>query len=92
MAHQVVLQWVASTDTVAGYNVYRGTSAGAESTTALNAAPIVGLTYTDSTVTPGTWFYTVKAIENGVLSPASGEVSTVILPAAPTNLTVVSSS
>lgn len=90
MAHQVVLQWVASTDAVDGYNVYRGSAAGAESTTALNATPITLLTYTDANAPVGSLFYVVKSVKGGVVSPISNEVTTVILPAAPTNLTIVS--
>ena len=93
MAHQVVLQWTASIDVPAdSYNVLRGTAAGQEASTPINSAPITGTTYTDSTVEPGTWFYVVESIANGVSSVPSNEVSAVILPAAPTDLVVSSAS
>lgn len=92
MAHQVAMSWTASTDAVDGYNVYRGTAAGAESSTPLNAALVSGTSYTDSSVTPGTWFYVVKASKGGALSVVSDEISAVILPAPATNLVLVSAS
>jgi hypothetical protein len=97
--HAAVLVWTASTDGAAnptlGYNVYRGTVAGGESSTALNATPIaVGCsgatcTYTDPTILIGqAYFFTVKATLNGVLSIASNEASVGgVAPAPPTNLT-----
>jgi hypothetical protein len=92
MAHQATFSWTASTDTVAGYDVFRGTSSGGESTTPLNSSPITGTTYTDTTLTPGTWYYVAKSTEGGALSVASDEVVVVILPAPPTNFALVSSS
>lgn len=90
MAHQVSLQWVASTDSVSGYNVYRSTSAGAKQNLLNGTTLISGTTYTDSTVTPGSWFYDVTAVENGAESAVSNSVNAVVLPAPPTNLTLVS--
>lgn len=91
MSHSVVLSWSPSTDTVDGYNIYRGTAAGAESPTPVNTTLVTGTTYTDSTPPVGESFYTVKAVANGnETSVASNEVTAVILPAPPTNLVVVS--
>ena len=90
MAHSVSLSWVASTDPVSGYNVYRGATAGAE-TTLLTPTPITGTTFVDSAPLLGEDFYVAKSVLNGVQSVASNEVSTVILPAPPTALVVVSS-
>jgi len=92
MSHSVTLSWVASTDAVDGYQVFRGTAAGAESATPLNAALITGTTYTDATAIPGKSFYIVKASLDGVLSAASDEVTVSLPPAAPTNLTVTAQS
>ena len=93
MAHSVILNWNASPDIPAdSYNVYRGTATGQESTTPLNSTPLTATTYTDTTVEPGTYFYVVKSVANGVLSPVSNEASAVILPQPPTNLVVASSS
>jgi hypothetical protein len=44
---QIKLQWNASTSTVAGYNIYRGTASGGPYSK-VNPAPIAALTYTDS--------------------------------------------
>jgi len=58
--HDVVLTWTASpTDGIIGYNIYRGTSSGAESKTPLNANPINGTDYTDENVTAGEQYYYV---------------------------------
>jgi hypothetical protein len=95
--HSVVLTWAPSADGAAnptlGYNLYRGTTSGSESSTPLNASPVaVGCTslgtctYTDTTVGVGTYFYTCKAILNGALSAPSNEASTAISPAPPGTL------
>jgi hypothetical protein len=97
-AHQVALAWTASTDGAAnptlGYNVYRGTASGGEGTTAINSS-LVGVgcssattcVYTDTTVLPGTYYYTVKASLNAALSAPSNEVQAIVPLAAPTGLT-----
>jgi hypothetical protein len=80
--HSVTLQFTASTGSAGcsatatppctiGYNIFRGTAAGAESPTPLNASPISATTYIDPitlTSTATTYFYTVEAVEivNGV--------------------------
>jgi poly(3-hydroxybutyrate) depolymerase/chitodextrinase len=72
----VTLQWDAATD-VSGYNLFRGTSAGNE-TTRVNSSLISGTSYTDSGLAAQmTYYYTVKAQNSaGVEGPASAEVST----------------
>lgn len=93
---KVTLQWTASTDAVAGYNVYRGAVAGAENTK-LNTALITGTQFVDNTPAVGKDYYVVKSV---VLAPdgsqveslASNEVTVNIpvpLPAVPTNLVAV---
>jgi hypothetical protein len=91
MAHSVSLSWTASVDAVSGYNVYRSAAAGLK-TTLLTTSPITGVTYTDSTVLPGNWYYDVTSVENGAESVVSNSVNAVILPAPPTNLVLVSAS
>ena len=80
------LTW-AATSGAASYSVYRGTSAGGESTTAL----IAGLTtpsYSDAGLTNGTtYYYIVKAVSSGGTSSASNQVSATPNLTAPTNLT-----
>ncbi len=91
MAHDVKLQWAASSDQVSGYNIYRGAAAGQE-TTLLNATPVTTLTYDDTVESAGVSFYVVKSVLNGVESIASNEISVTLRPAPPTNLVVVSAS
>lgn len=89
MPHSVSLSWTASADQVDGYNVYRGSAAGSESTK-VNAALITGVTFIDTTAVVGSEFYAVKASLGGVESLFSNSVNAVILPSAPTNLILVS--
>ena len=62
-SHSVTLSCTASTSTgVTGYNFYRGTTAGGESSTPLNAAPVTACGYVDTTVAALTqYFYTAKS-------------------------------
>ena len=60
---------------VTGYNVFRGTSAGNESTTPV-ATNVTTLSFADSPLTNGTtYYYTVVAINAVGASPPSGEAS-----------------
>src|SRR5262249_39809403 len=66
------------------YSIYRGTSAGGESTTAI-ATGVTATSYTDTTAANGTtYYYIVKAINAGGASAASNEVSAT--PRAPVSL------
>jgi archaellum component FlaF (FlaF/FlaG flagellin family) len=80
--HNMVLAWNASPTTgVTGYNVYRGTTAGGESSTPLNSTPVSGTTYKDESVTAGaTYYYVVRAIAaDGVTESAdSNEASATV--------------
>jgi hypothetical protein len=87
--HDVIVTWTASTTAgVVGYNVYRGTTSGGESTTPLNSSPVASgctsttaCTYTDATVVAGTtYYYTVTAVaSNDVTQSAdSNEVSATV--------------
>jgi hypothetical protein len=61
--HTVSLSWAASTSTVVGYNVYRGTQSGGPYAV-LNSAADASTTYTDSTVQAGqTYYYVVTAVD-----------------------------
>jgi hypothetical protein len=90
MAHTVTLSWQASTDTVEGYNLYRGSAAGQE-TTKLNSAVVVGTSFTDTTASVGQSFYVARSVVGGVESINSNEVSVQLRPSAPTNLLAVAS-
>jgi len=77
--HAVTLTWAASTSSVSGYNVYRGTVSGgsyAKINTALEAAS----SYVDNTVQSGTtYFYVVTSVaSSGVESAFSNQVSAVV--------------
>jgi fibronectin type 3 domain-containing protein len=92
MSHSAILTWTASTDAVAGYNVYRGTNPpGNEGATPINSALIAAptTTYTDTSVVAGQKYdYVVTAVSaSGVESVHSNEVTATVPVAAPTNLT-----
>ncbi|HEU4413870.1 MAG TPA: choice-of-anchor D domain-containing protein [Candidatus Angelobacter sp.] len=77
--HTVDVNWSASTSTVAGYNVYRGTVSGGPYSK-INSALVTGLTFTDNTVSSGaTYFYVVTAVAaDGTESAFSSQVQAVI--------------
>jgi hypothetical protein len=60
----VIITWSPSeTPGVVGYNVYRGTTPGGESSTPLNSSPIYGTSCADENVTEGaSYYYWVTAI------------------------------
>jgi fibronectin type 3 domain-containing protein len=71
---QVSLSWTGSTG-AASYNVYRGTTAGGESTTAI-ATGLIGTSYTDTGLTNGTtYYYKVAAVNGYGTSGMSNEAS-----------------
>src|SRR4051794_40270022 len=80
------LTWSAPSSTgtgVTGYNVYRGA-------TKLTTTPVSSLAYTDTALTtPGTYSYTVTAIDSNGEGPAASGVPVTfdnVAPAAPTGL------
>jgi hypothetical protein len=61
--HSVSLAWTASTSTVAGYNVYRGTQSGGPYAI-INGSTETSTTYTDNSVQGGqTYYYVVTAVD-----------------------------
>ena len=92
--HSATLTWGASTPgTCAGtptlaYNVFRGTTAGGEGTTPLNATPLTVLTFSDTTVVMGTtYFYKVQGVETCgtfVLTSAMSNEVSAVFPGNPT--------
>jgi fibronectin type 3 domain-containing protein len=85
---QVNLSWSSSTDAVT-YNIYRGTTSGAEDATAY-ATGLASTSFADSAVTPGTaYFYVITAVNGSGESAWSAEVSATPMvppPAAPTGV------
>jgi Fibronectin type III domain len=85
----VVLTWTASTGATS-YNVYRGTTSGGESATAI-ATGIASPSYSDTGLTNGTaYFYKVAAVNSAGTGVQSSEASATpepAAPAAPTGLT-----
>ena len=83
-----VLTWTAPTSGVIGYNVYRGTASGGESTTPINPTilPVGTASYTDnstnSTTAPvagNTYYYVVQAV-NGPVGLISNQSAAVQIP------------
>jgi hypothetical protein len=77
--HSAVLSWTASTSTVSGYNVYRGT-VNVGPYTLINLSLVTGLSYTDTTVQSRvTYYYVTRAVDSsGVESIDSNQVTAVI--------------
>ena len=88
---QVALTW-AATPGATSYNIYRGTTAGGESATAIASTNISTTSYTNTGLTNGTtYYYKVKAVNSNGTSAYSNEASAAptgatSIPAAPTNL------
>ena len=79
VSHSATLTWTASTSTVVGYDVYRGTVSGGPYTL-LNSSRVAATQYVDSTVSAGqTYYYVVTAVASGAVQSAySNEVSAAI--------------
>lgn len=77
--HTVSLAWNASTSTVAGYNVYRGTTSGGPYSK-LTGTLLSSLAYSDSSVTSGkTYYYVTTAVDStGAESGYSNQAQAVI--------------
>ena len=83
----VTLSWSAPASNggaaIAGYDIYRGTTAGGESATPV-ASNVTATSYTDTGLTNGTtYYYTVAAVNSAGLSPPSGEASATPRPTVP---------
>jgi len=79
LTHSAALSWTASTSTVAGYFVYRGTTSGGPYTR-LNASAVALTSYSDSSVqSASTYYYVTTAVDStGAESVNSNEVAAVI--------------
>ncbi|MGB7727718.1 MAG: hypothetical protein WBL50_06780 [Candidatus Acidiferrum sp.] len=78
-AHTVQLVWNASTSTVSGYNIYRGTSSGGPYTK-MNSALVMSLNYTDSSLASSTTYYYVTTAvgASGIESAYSNQATAVV--------------
>ncbi len=89
-ATQVHLAWTANQEpTLAGYNIYRGTTSGFTPSAASQVATgVTGQTHTDTGLNSGTqYYYRITAVDTaGNESVASGQASAVTQLAAPVNL------
>ncbi|MFC5433798.1 CBM96 family carbohydrate-binding protein [Microbacterium suwonense] len=90
---EITVTWTASDDDlgVTGYDVYRGIAADFTVDETAKIARVTTTSYTDSDVTPGTWYYRIVAVdEAGNGSPASevasATVADVTAPTVPTDL------
>jgi autotransporter-associated beta strand protein len=84
---QINLSWTTTGGIVSGYNVYRGTTPGGESSTPINGALVTTATYNDTTASANTtYYYTVAAVNASGSSAASNEANALTYPAAPTSL------
>jgi hypothetical protein len=79
ITHSVSLSWDASTSTVAGYNIYRGTVSGGPYSK-INSSADENTSYTDSSVQSGTtYYYVTTSVDNsGDESVNSNQVSAAI--------------
>lgn len=95
-AHAVSLTWTASTDGGVSYNIYRLSgacpSSGTSGFSKITGTPVSGTAYTDSNVAAGTYCYYATSVLNGAESAPSNLASAVILPAAPTALSIAGTS
>jgi len=94
---QVALSWVAPASNggsaITSYNVYRGISAGGESSTPVATnVPSTSTSFTDTSVANGTtYYYTVAAVNSAGISPSSVEASALpeTVPSVPLALTTI---
>jgi fibronectin type 3 domain-containing protein len=76
----VSLNWNASTSTVVGYNVYRGTTSSGPYPTKV-ASSVAVTDYTDSTVASGTtYYYVVTAVDSNNNESAYSNQATAVIP------------
>ena len=91
-AHSVSLAWTASTDSGVSYNIYRLSGAcpatGTTGFSKITTAPVNATTFMDSVGAPGTYCYYATSVLNGAESVPSNLTPAVILPAAPTALSI----
>lgn len=79
-SHSVMLNWIASTSTIAGYNVYRSTTNGS-GYAKINGSLVAAQTYLDSNVTSGTtYFYVATAVDASGNESTDSNQATAVIP------------
>lgn len=80
--HAATLTWVASTSqNVAGYNVYRGTTSGGPYTKLTTSGLVNATTYKDSSVQPGqTYYYVVTTVDVSNNESGYSNQTTAVIP------------
>jgi hypothetical protein len=85
---QAALSWSAPASdggsSINGYNVFMGTSPGAEGANPVNPSPVNGTSYTVTGLANGVYYFTVKAMNAIGSSAPSNEASAALLPPAVT--------
>ena len=79
-AASINLAWDANTEPLAGYNIYRSTQSGVFTSGPLNgSAPLNTTSFSDSTVSSGTYYYVIKAVgTDGIESGSSNQVQATV--------------
>ena len=78
--HSVSLTWIASTSTVAGYNIYRGTASGGPYAK-INTALVTGTSFIDSTVASATtYFYVSTSVNSAGDESTNSNQATAVIP------------
>ena len=78
--HSVNLTWTASTSTISGYNIYRGTQSGGPYVK-INSTLESSTAYTDSTVQSGTtYYYVVTAVDSSGSESNYSNQATAVIP------------
>ena len=79
--HSVALSWTASTSTVSGYNVYRGTTSNGPYPTKVNTSLVTLVDYTDTTVASGTtYYYVVTSVDSSNVESVDSNQAAAIIP------------
>lgn len=80
-SHSVALSWAASTSTVSGYNVYRGTTPNGPYSTKLNPSLVTLVDYADSSVASGaTYYYVVTSVDSSNVESVDSNQATAVIP------------
>ena len=77
----MALGWTASTSSVIGYNVYRGTVTGGPYSSKLTSSPVASTQFTDTSVQSGqTYYYVVTSVNSSDVESAYSGQATATIP------------